>query len=147
MKAAFASLALAAALALAAPDASAAVQEFGPDNARFTLDVPEGWTATAKELGVQLEKNDHSTSFEVAIHPTGGKSGQEVADTLAKTLGFQCSKEGGSWLLTGEEDGIKIAVVVYVDEKEGKFMAVTMAGSDGEGMKQILGTLKDAPAK
>ena len=32
-------------------------------------------------------------------------------------------------------------------EKEGKFMAVTMAGSDGEGMKQILGTLKDAPAK
>ena len=147
MKALFASLALAAALAFSAP-ASAAVQEFGPDNARFTLDVPDGWTATAKEVGVQLTKNDGSTSFQVDVYPTGGRPGQEIADTLAKTLGYACAKnQDGSWLLKGEEDGTRIAVVVIVDEKEGRFLSVTMAGSDGDGMKQILGTLKDAPAK
>ena len=147
MKALSASLALAAALAFSAP-AYAAVQEFGPDNARFTLDVPDGWTATAKEVGVQLTKNDGSTSFQVDVYPTGGRPGQEIADTLAKTLGYACEKnQDGSWLLKGEEDGTRIAVVVLVDEKEGKFMSVTMGGSDGDGMKQILGTLKDVPAK
>ena len=45
MKKLFVASCLAGGLAMAVP-AISVVQTFGPEAARFTIDVPEGWTAT-----------------------------------------------------------------------------------------------------
>ena len=141
MKKILASLLCAGCLAFAG-SASATVQEFGPADWRFTADVPEGWTATAKDNGVQITKNDQSTSFQVDVHPTGGKSSTEVIDVLAKATGFNPSQEGDAWVFSGESDGTKITIVVNVNEAAGKFSAITMAGTDTEGMEKILNSFK-----
>ncbi|MBO4683794.1 MAG: hypothetical protein J5600_00530 [Desulfovibrio sp.] len=141
MKKILASLLCAACLAFAG-SASAAVQEFGPADWRFTVDVPEGWTATAKDNGVQLTKNDQSTSFQVDVNPTEGKSAKELIDAMAKATGFTPSQEGEAWVLSGESDGVKINVVVNVNEAAGKFSAITLAGTDTDGMGKILSSLK-----
>jgi len=118
MKKILASLLFACCLGFAG-SASAAVQEFGPADWRFTVDVPEGWAAEAKENGVQITKNDQSTSFQVDVHPTGGKSSKEVIDVLAKATGFNPSQEGDAWVFSGESDGTKITIVVNVNEAAG----------------------------
>ncbi len=100
MKKILASLLCAGCLAFAGI-ASATVQEFGPADWRFTADVPEGWTATAKDNGVQITKNDQSTSFQVDVHPTNDKSTKEIIDDVAKSTGFTPSQKGDAWELSG----------------------------------------------
>jgi len=141
MKKILASLLCAGCLAFAG-NASAAVQEFGPADWRFTVDVPEGWAATAKENGVQITKNDQSTSFQVDVHPTGGKSSKEIIDALTKATGFTPSQKGDAWVLSGESDGTKITIVVNFNEAAGKFSAITLGGTDTEGMEKILNSFK-----
>ena len=87
MKKLFAASCLAGCLAMAVP-AMAAVQTFGPESARFTIDIPEGWTATPRDDGCQVTSSDGNSSMVVQIKNSDGRTSAE----LAKALGGKCSR-------------------------------------------------------
>ncbi len=145
MKKLFAALCLAGCLALAAPS-SAAVQTFGPDYARFTIDVPDGWKATPNDGGCQLISPDENSSFSVQVQKSGGKSAAELTQLIGKEIGGKILKtediNPGQTYMEAEVDGVRIKLTVIVDGD--KFCAITMAGSDEAAMFGIMDTLQDA---
>ena len=45
------------------------VKEYGPAFARFTIEVPRGWTAHALENGVKVEKKDQRSILQIELMP------------------------------------------------------------------------------
>lgn len=141
MRKAFCSMALMFALAL--PGMSmAAVQEFGPDFSRFTVDVPDGWTAQTKEGGVQLSSKDGNTSVAIQVIKIGSKSPEEVAQALTKSLGEKATLtkvNDKTFKIHEAKDNLDMVLGA-----EGEKMAViTYAGSDTKTIDAIMGSMKD----
>lgn len=132
-------------LATAAP-ALAATQTFGPDFSRFTVDVPDGWTAKANDGGCQITAPDGGTSVSIQVQKNGGKSAAELAGLIGGQLGGKIVKtenEGPNQATVyAELDGVRVAVMIVVEGD--KFAAFTMAGSDAAMMKKIVGSIADA---
>lgn len=132
-------------LAMATP-ALAAIQTFGPDFSRFTVDVPDGWTAKPNDGGCQISSPDEGTSVSIQVHKNGGKSASELAALISKQMGGKIVKtedEGPNQTnVYAEIDGVRVALTIIVDGD--KFVAFTMAGSDEEAMKKIAASLADA---
>ena len=64
------------ALVLSVTGAFGEVKDFG----RFTIDVPEGWTATQTgDTGI-VTRNDNMAQFTMTITDTGGKSLSELVE-------------------------------------------------------------------
>ena len=138
-------LCLAACLALAAP-ATAAVQTFGPDFSKFTIDVPDGWTAKPQDGGCQLISPDQNSSFSVQVQKNGGKSASELIKLIGNQLGGKIllSKDmnPNQSIMEVELNGVKLKLMVMVEGD--KFLTVTMAGSDEDTMTKIMDTVKEA---
>ena len=66
----------------------------------------------------------------------------DLVDALTKATGFTPSQKGDAWVLSGESDGTKITIVVNFNEAAGKFSAITLGGTDTEGMEKILNSFK-----
>ncbi|MBO5491325.1 MAG: hypothetical protein J5960_07905 [Desulfovibrio sp.] len=145
MKKCLTALCLAGCLALAAP-AFAAVQTFGPDFSKFTIDVPDGWKATPNDGGCQLISPDQNSSFSVQVAKNGGKSASELTKLIGQNLGGKILStkdvNPNQTFLEAEVDGVKINLMVMVEGD--KFCAVTMAGPDEETMVKIMNTVQDA---
>ena len=138
-------LCLAACLALAAP-ATAAVQTFGPDFSKFTIDVPDGWKTQPQEGGCQLISPDQKSSFSVQVQKNGGKSAAELAKLIGNQVGGKILSTKDlnptQTIMEIELDGVKLKIMVMVDGD--KFCAATMAGPDEDTMIKIMDTIKDA---
>ena len=138
-------LCLAGCLSLAAPS-FAAVQTFGPDYAKFTVDVPDGWKATPNDGGCQLVSPDEKSSFSVQVQKSGGKSAAEVTKIIGKETGWKILKtediNPSQTYVEAEVDGVKIKFSVIVDGD--KFCAITMAGPDEATMTKIMQTFDGA---
>ena len=145
MKSRIVALCLTSLLAMAAPGL-AAPQTFGPDFSRFTVDVPDGWTAKANDGGCQITAPDGATSVSIQVQKSGGKSAAELAGLIGGQLGGKIVKtenEGpNQTTVYAEIDGVRVAVMIVVDGD--KFAAFTMAGSDAATMKKIVGSIADA---
>ncbi len=145
MKKLITALCLAGCLALAVP-ASAAVQTFGPDFSRFTIDVPDGWTATPNDGGCQLISPDQKSSFSLQVQKSGGKSAAELTKLIGEKMGGKIlgtkDIDPNQSILEAEIDGVKIRLLVRVEGD--KFLAVTMAGPDEDAMTKIMDTVNEA---
>ena len=130
MKALLASLLCAAGL-LMAGGSQAAVQEFGPDFSRFSIDVPEGWTAKAIDGGVQLADQGGTCSLAVTNVKSGGASAEALCKAVVQQSGMQeakeLGKEAGNYAMSGTRDGVPLVVAVTV---EGELaVVIVMAGN------------------
>jgi len=134
----FAAFALAGALLLAAPAANAAVQTFGD----FTVDVPDGWTASKADNGCMITKNDKSSNMAIMSMAAEGATPDQIAAEVAKQFtNPQTKKDNGTVIVSGKVNGVDTVTVIGGDSN--KVGVVTMSGSDMEGMSKIAGTVKD----
>lgn len=140
MRHAFCSLILGLALALSGT-AFAAVQEFGPDFGRFTVDVPKGWTSKVLKDGVQLTSADEKTSVAIQISKTGNATSEQLAQGIAKNIGGKTSvKKLGDNLYNVYSEDQGIVVTVYAEG--GQMLSYTQSGQDTDSMKAILNSFK-----
>ena len=127
------------AICLLAGSAQAAVQEFGPDFSRFTINVPEGWTAAAIDGGVQLADQNGACSLAVTKVKSGGASAEALCKAAVQKYGVQdakaLDKEDGSFAMSGTKDGAPFAVAVTI---EGDLAVVIVMAGD---MGKVLGPL------
>ncbi len=134
---------------LLAGNAQAEYKTFGPDGAKFKVDVPQGWTAKANDGGAQITSADESTSLSIQVQPSSGKSAKELATAIGdqlKNSGYNIvnleEENSNQVTLYSEMNGVRVATLIIVDGD--KFVAITMAGKDGDGMKKIIDSLQDA---
>ena len=145
---------LAGCLALAAP-AMSAVQTFGPAGSRFTLDIPDGWSATPRDDGCELVSPVRKTAFILQVRSSEGKSSAELAKKLVQAM----SKEHPEYKLLGikdeapdrsavefevEVDKVKARVAVKVVVVADRSCFVIYTGPDEQGIADIIKTIKHA---
>ena len=141
MKALLASL-LCAACLLTAGGSQAAVQEFGPDFSRFTIDVPEGWTAKALKNGVQMVSRDRQNSIAAIIDDNKGLSAEQIAKSVAQKTGLKevRRKNDSNCFVTGVKDGTKVGITITVAGKI--FVMFSMAGNDADAIRRIIDSFR-----
>ncbi len=144
MKKILASLLFIASLGFAL-NASAAVSEFGPDYSRFTVDVKDGWSATAIDGGVQLVKADQSCSVAIMVNKNGGASAEALCKGIVEASQLkdakEASKNADSCTYTGTKDGVNMVITTSVEGD--KFVAVIVGGTNLNASSEVLDTLKD----
>ena len=91
MKKLLCSLLFAACLCLAC-NASAAVQEFGPDFCRFVIDVKD-WNATPNENGALFIDPAKSCSVVIAVQKNQGENAETICKAIAKEAGMDDAEE------------------------------------------------------
>ena len=129
--------------------AHADFQTFGSADAKFKVDVPQGWKATPNDGGAQLTAPDGASSLSIQIQPRGDKTAKQLAELIGEQM-----KNSGAKIVNIEEEnkdqailyleveGTRVATMIHVNGD--KFMAITMAGNDSETMKKIINSLDDA---
>jgi hypothetical protein len=141
MKALLASLLCAVCLLLAGA-AQAAIQEYGPSFSRFTIDVPEGWTAKALNNGVQMVSRDRQNSIAAIIDDSRGHSAEQIAKGVAQKTGLReiRRKNESNYFVTGVKDGTKVGITITVAGKI--FVMFTMAGNDADALCRIIDSFR-----
>ena len=124
--------------------AAAAVQTYGPDFSRFTVDVPQGWTASPNTGGCQISSPDGASSVSIQINRSGGKSALELAQLIAADMPGEknIEEEDGGVNIYATIDGVRVAVTVVADDD--KFLVITVAGPDSATLDRIVNSLGDA---
>ena len=150
MKKLIAASSLAACLAAAAP-AIAAVQTFGPDAFRFTLDVPDGLTATPGDDGRQLASAGGKAGFTSQIRSGGGRPPAGLADAVGQEM-LRKQPECrllGTRSLAPDRTVMEYEVEVDKDRVRGVLVAegdrcftAVYAGSDEQGIASVIKTIK-----
>ena len=137
MKKILASLLCAACLAFAG-SASAAVQEFGPDFARFTVDVKD-WTPTATPNGASFLSPDSSCNVVVAVDKHGGNNAETIAKAVVQQAGVsnaqEVSKDAKSCSMKGTIQGKDILISVSVEGDN--FYCISINGDIQKGASFI----------
>ncbi|MBQ7221684.1 MAG: hypothetical protein IJS28_11980 [Synergistaceae bacterium] len=138
-------LAVAAVLAvLSAAMAFGAVQDFG----KFTLDVPEGWTASSEGSMALISKPDNTGNFSVTIDDSEGASIKDLAEAFRQEFTKSFEKVGPvedagdgdvEWAM--QLNGVESHAMLSVDGSQ--FMLIVATGDvDPEQIGGILATLK-----
>ena len=122
------------------------VKEYGPAFARFTIEVPRGWTAHALENGVKVEKKDQRSILQIELMPTRGLSARDFVSDIERKTGFTAQRKNGYWLCRGMFQGHMFTIALWFSEKRGSCLTVIAAGPDTKGPKRILASLKKVPA-
>ena len=124
--------------------ASAAVQEFGPDFHRFTIDVPQDWTAVAVNGGAHVTSVDQTCSLGVVIDRNYGQSAEAICKAIVAQTGIanarEMKKDADTYAIEGTKDGVSLYLSVTVDGDE--FYCFTIGG-DKERSKPILQSMND----
>ncbi len=130
-----------------AVQAYAAFQVFGPDFARFKVDVPDGWKASPNQGGCQIDSADETSSVSIQMQKAGGKTAAEFAAAIAKNLPYKVvsienENDTQSIIYAEPEKGVRMAIMCMV--MDDNFLAITMAGRDTDTMKAIINSIDDA---
>ena len=137
MKKILASLLCAACLAFAG-NASAAVQEFGPDFARFTIDVKD-WTPTATPNGASFLSADKTCNVVVAVDKNGGANAETLCKAIADQSGMkdakEVSKNAENCTVQGTIQGKATMISVSVEGE--KFVCISITGDLQKGASFI----------
>ncbi len=133
MKKILASLLFAACLGFAGA-ASAAVQEFGPDFARFVIDVKD-WTPTATANGGSFLSADKTCNVVIAVDKNGGQSAEALGKAIAQQAGMNDAKEvdkkADTYTTQGTVQGQKTMITVSVEGD--KFICISITGDLQKG--------------
>ncbi len=123
-----------------------AVKDFGA----FTVDVPDGWTASQEGPTAIIVKNDNTASLTITVDSTQGNSLGDLAAAFVETF-----KNGGQFKSVSspekDSDGDYSFTMVnnqdveskaLLSEDSGKYILLVMTGED-EGISAMLGSIKE----
>jgi len=104
----------------------AAVQDFGA----FTMDVPDGWTASQQGPTSIFTKNDNTASLSITVAETQGYSLKDLADAFVaefkKSFASVGTPEGDangySWVMTTNNGAESKAILSGDDSKYALFV-------------------------
>ena len=137
MKKIIASLLFAACLGFAG-NASAAVQEFGPDFARFVIDVKD-WTATPIANGAQFISADKTCSVVIAVDKNGGQTAEAICKAIAQQSGMsdaqEVSKAADTYVVKGTVQGQTTMISVSIQNDN--FYCISITGDIQKGSSFI----------
>ncbi len=95
------------------------MQEFGPDFHRFTIDVPQDWTATARAGGAQVTSVDQTCSLGVVIDRNYSQSAEAICKAAVAQTGIanarETTKDADTYAIEGTNDGVSIYLSGIVD--------------------------------
>lgn len=114
-----------------------AVQDFG----RFTLDIPEGWTATQDGSTVAVTKNDNTAAISMTLDSTDGASLEDLAKAFAKELNATAPAATGDGDYTftfKNQSGVDSNCLL--SGGDGMYILIVMTGDDVAGMTAIRDT-------
>ncbi len=123
------------------------VTELGSDDFRFTIEVPDGWTAENAERGGSVKKNDESSLLVFKKFSTGGMTASQFASEIGQKFGVELEKRNGTWVFQGEKDGTPLLIALSPKEEDGTAVVLICAGSDQGGMSRIFSTVKLLPKR
>lgn len=132
-------LLLAALLVLGmAMSASAAVKSFKS----FSIDVPDGWTATEDGSVVALIAPGNACALSIASDSAGGMKGEDVAKAMSQQLKGTApqAQDGGYAFTFKNQNGVESKCFVMVEDN--KFVMLTITG-DHPQLGQILDSIED----
>lgn len=106
----------------------AEVREYGPDYARFTVDVPSGWTESKTDIGVKLDSPDNKNEISLQISKHNGSTAEQIANGLAKQTGLKNVEkiDDDVYNISGETDGVPLYATIAIEKD--LFFLVVMAG-------------------
>ena len=124
------------AVLLTAACAFGAVQDFG----KFTLDIPEGWSASQDGETVAVTKADNSAAMSITFDSAEGASLEELAAAFAKELSASDPKPtgDGDYTFSFNQNGVESKCLL--SGGEGMYILVVMTGDDTAGMAAIMDT-------
>ena len=118
------------------------VTELGSGDFRFTIEVPDGWTAKSTESGGTVKKNDGSSLLAISVLSTDDMTDSQVAGTIGQKFGVELEKQGNTWIFKGEKDGMPLLIAFSHKKEDGTALVVVCAGPDQAGMSRIFSTFK-----
>ncbi len=134
---------------LSAVMAFGAVQDFG----KFSLDVPEGWTASQEGSVVLLNKNDNTAAMSITIDAVPAEVNgidalaaafaQEFAGSFKSVSTPEKDSDGDySWDMMNAQDVNTHAMLTV---KDGNYMLLTMTGAENaaDDMSAILESVEE----
>ena len=138
MKKLFLALTLVAVFAAAS---FAGVQDFG----KFTIDVPEGWTATQDGETVGIVKNDNSAALSISVDSTEGASLKEIADEFVKALnGRNLTFTDGTYQFEmTNANGVDSKAVLSGDDSKYALFVITGAENAPDEITKMLDSVKE----
>ena len=138
MKKLFLALTLVAVFAAAS---FAGVQDFG----KFTIDVPEGWTATQDGETVGIVKNDNSAALSISVDSTEGASLKEIADEFVKALnGRNLTFTDGTYQFEmTNANGVDSKAVLSGDDSNYALFVITGAENAPDEITKMLDSVKE----
>lgn len=140
------SLMFAAAVLLAGSAAMAAVQTYSSKVAKFSVDIPDGWSGKAISDGCQIDSADGKNAMTVQFFQPNALSAMEFAKKMAEALKMEISDENAedsAAFLDGKINGQPWAILVV--KTPNVVNVATFGGPDRETMtKKIYPTVKDS---
>ena len=121
--------------------AFAGVQDFG----NFTVDVPEGWTATQDGETVGIVKNDNTASVSISYDSLDGASLKEIADAFVEALnGKGLKDEGGTYSFSmTNANGVESKCYLSGDDKNYALIVVTGGENAPDDVMAMMDSLKE----
>ena len=119
----------------------AGVQDFG----KFTIDVPEGWTATQDGETVGIVKNDNSAALSISVDSTEGASLKEIADEFVKALnGRNLTFTDGTYQFEmTNANGVDSKAVLSGDDSKYALFVITGAENAPDEITKMLDSVKE----
>ena len=123
-------------VAIFAAASFAGVQDFG----KFTIDVPEGWTAEQDGETVGIVKNDNSAAMSISVDSLDGASLKECADEFVKALnGKNLQLADGTYTFDfTNANGVLSKAVLSGDDKNYALFVITGAENAPDEISKML---------
>jgi len=126
----------------------AGVQDFG----KFTIDVPEGWTASQQGPTAIFTKNDNTASLSITVDSTQGYSAADLAAAFVEnfknsgsfaSVGTPEADSDGdySWNMTNNQ-GVESKTILTVDDKNYVLFVATGIENAADDFGTMLGSVK-----
>lgn len=128
-------------VAVFAASSFAGVQDFGA----FTINVPEGWTATKDGATVGIVKNDNTASASITVDSADGASAKELADAFVSELNGKNlqTMEGGYQFEFDNQNGVTSKA--FISEQNGKYALIVVTGLENapEEISKMIDSLQE----
>ena len=115
---------------------------YGPDDAKFTLKVPDGWTATPIDGGVQVSNGSSVLSILEVEHD--GMTLEEFGDGVIAMTGLNAATmdtDGETLRISGQKFGR--VVQCYLHKIDAKYLlSVILVGLDISTMKEMIASVQ-----
>ena len=117
---------------------------YGPPGAKFTIDVPSGWTESLMDGGVQVTNG--KSALVIQVVESGGMNPSAFGDAVVKNAGLsdvQSEVDRDLVNINAKKDGTPIQLII--GKLDNKFLvSCVLAGPDKDDIYKIIRSIKDA---